>query len=59
MPSGAGHKRAGQADSWRDNEFARRYRVREDAKRPVSVNLAEGIALSEYLSRIAGAARPK
>lgn len=32
-------------------------RLREDAQRPISVNLAEGIALSHKLMRFAGAAR--
>lgn len=32
-------------------------RIREDAARPMAVNLAETIALSHALSRIAGAAR--
>jgi len=32
-------------------------RLREDARRPISVNLAEGIALSHSLMRMAGAAR--
>jgi hypothetical protein len=32
-------------------------RLREDARRPISVNLAEGIALSHKLMRFTGAAR--
>jgi hypothetical protein len=44
-------------DSWRTNEEARRRQVREDAKRPPAVNLAEGLALSEFLSTFTGAAR--
>jgi hypothetical protein len=32
-------------------------RLREDAQRPISVNLAEGIALSHKLLRFQGAAR--
>jgi len=31
--------------------------IREDARRPMSVNLAEGIALSHKLMRFTGAAR--
>jgi len=31
--------------------------LREDARRPLSVNLAEGIALSHKLMRFTGAAR--
>ena len=38
-------------------EAIRVQRLREDAKRPMSVNLAEGIALSHKLMRFAGAAR--
>lgn len=39
-------------------EAVRRRRLREDARRPMSVNLAEGIALSHKLMRFAGLARP-
>jgi hypothetical protein len=39
------------------NEATRRRRLREDAARAISVNLAEGIALSHKLMRFAGAAR--
>jgi hypothetical protein len=46
-----------QEDPWRDNEEARRRRLREDARRPMAVNLAEGLALSEFLSTFTGAAR--
>lgn len=38
-------------------EAVRVRRLREDARRPISVNLAEGIALSHKLMRFAGAAR--
>ncbi len=41
------------------NEAVRRRRLREDARRPLSVNLAEGIALSHKLMRFAGAARAR
>lgn len=44
-------------DPWRLNEGARRRQVLEDAKRPLAVNLAEGLALSEFLSTFTGAAR--
>ena len=37
-------------------EAVRVQRLREDAKRPLSVNLAEGIALSHKLLRFTGAA---
>jgi hypothetical protein len=38
-------------------EAVRVRRLREDARRPISENLAEGIALSHKLMRFAGAAR--
>ncbi len=38
-------------------EAIRRQRLREDAQRSISVNLAEGIALSHKLMRFTGAAR--
>jgi hypothetical protein len=44
-------------DPWRLNEEARRRQLREDAKRPLAVSLAEGLALSEFLSTFTGAAR--
>ncbi|HET7053325.1 MAG TPA: hypothetical protein VFI09_05330 [Solirubrobacterales bacterium] len=37
-------------------EAVRIERLRKDAKRPMSVNLAEGIALSHQLMRFTGAA---
>lgn len=39
------------------SEAIRVRRLREDARRPISVNLAETIALSHALIQIAGAAR--
>jgi hypothetical protein len=39
------------------SETIRVRRLREDAQRPISVNLAEGIALSHMLMRFTGAAR--
>lgn len=45
------------ARAWRDNDEARRRQLREDAGRSLAENLAEGIALSEYLSTFTGAAR--
>jgi hypothetical protein len=47
------------SDEWRDNEAARRRQLREDARRPLAVNLAEGLALSEFLSSFTGSARPR
>ncbi len=44
-------------DPWRLNEDARRRQVQEDARRPLAVNLAEGLALSEFLSTFTGRAR--
>jgi hypothetical protein len=38
-------------------EAVRVRRLREDASRPLNVNLAEGIALSHKLMRFTGAAR--
>jgi hypothetical protein len=38
-------------------EVVRIQRLREDAQRPISVNLAEGIALSHKLMQFTGAAR--
>jgi hypothetical protein len=39
------------------NETTRLRRLREDARRPISVNLAETIALSHELIRLAAASR--
>jgi hypothetical protein len=39
-----------------DAEALRIQRLREDARRPLSVNLSEGIALSHKLLRFTGAA---
>jgi hypothetical protein len=50
-------KRKDQTDAWRANEQSRRRRLREDGRRPLAVNLAEGLALTEFLSRFTGAAR--
>lgn len=44
-------------DPWRANEESRRRQVREDAERPLAVNLAEGLALSEFLSTFTGSAQ--
>jgi hypothetical protein len=38
-------------------EVVRVQRLREDAQRPISINLAETIALSHKLMRFAGVAR--
>jgi len=44
---------------WDDNDASRRRQLREDAARPLAENLAEGLALSEFLSIFTGAARPR
>lgn len=44
-------------DAAAEAEAVRLNRLREDAQRPMSVNLAEGIALSHKLMRFTGAAR--
>lgn len=44
-------------DPWRANEESRRRQVREDARRPMAVNLTEGLALSEFLSTFTGSAK--
>ncbi len=44
-------------DPWRVNEESRRRQLREDGRRPLAVNLAEGLALSEFLSTFTGSAR--
>lgn len=43
-------------EHWRDNELERVRKIRADAKRPLGINLAEGLALSEYLAAFRGAA---
>jgi hypothetical protein len=37
-------------DPCRVNDESRRRQLREDGRRPLAVNLAEGLALSEFLS---------
>ncbi len=44
--------------AWADNEASRRRQLREDGARSLAENLAEGLALSEFLSTFTGAARP-
>ncbi|MGH2955622.1 MAG: hypothetical protein ACRDL6_01315 [Solirubrobacterales bacterium] len=39
---------------WGENERAAKQRIRDDAKRPLGVNLAEGLALSEFLLSFTG-----
>lgn len=51
-----GRENAGSSSA-ANAEAVRVQRLREDAQRPMSVNLAEGIALSHKLMRFTGAAR--
>jgi hypothetical protein len=44
-------------DPWLVNEQSRLRQLREDVRRPLAVNLAEGLALSEFLSTFTGNAR--
>lgn len=46
-----------KGDPWRANELERRRRLRADAKRPLGVNLAEGLAHIDSLLPFLGAAR--
>ncbi len=41
-------------EHWQENEAVRVRRLRRDARRPLGVNLAEGLALSEFLTAFAG-----
>lgn len=45
--------------AWRDKDESRRRQLREDGARSLAENLAEGLALSEFLSTFTGAARPR
>jgi hypothetical protein len=45
--------------AWNDNEESRLRQLREDAGRSLAENLAEGLALSEFLSTFTGAARAR
>jgi hypothetical protein len=51
------HTDRGPTEQWRLNELVRRRRLRDDARRPLGVNLAEGLALTEFLSSFTGACR--
>jgi hypothetical protein len=46
-------------DSAAAAEAVRIRRLRDDARRPMSINLAEGIALSHKLMQFVGTARPR
>jgi hypothetical protein len=45
--------------AWTDNAESRRRQLREDAGRSLAENLAEGLALSEFLATFTGAARAR
>jgi hypothetical protein len=42
-------------ESWYDEQEVRRDQLRSDGRRSLAVNLAEGLALSEFLFAIPGA----
>jgi hypothetical protein len=48
-----------RAGAWEEHEADRRVALRRDAQRDMSVNLAEGIALSRFLAGFAGSARKR
>jgi hypothetical protein len=50
-------RKSKEKDPWRASEEARRRQLREDGRRSLAVNLAEGLALSEFLSTFTGSAR--
>jgi hypothetical protein len=56
-PDPARQSREAANDAARAAEEVRLRRLREDARRPMSVNLAETISLSHQLIGMAGAAR--
>ena len=43
-------------DPWRPDEEARKRQIRADSRRPLGVNLAEGLVLSEFLATFTGSA---
>jgi hypothetical protein len=47
----------GLEDPWELNEIVRRRRLREQARRPLAVNLAETLELSEFLGALRAAPR--
>jgi hypothetical protein len=57
VPSRQPKPKLRQDDPWRANEESRRRQLREDGRRPLAENLAEGLALSEFLSTFAGSAK--
>jgi hypothetical protein len=60
MKSGEEQGSRNAADrAWRDNDESRRRQLREDGGCSLAQNLAEGLALSEFLSTFTGSARPR
>lgn len=57
MAADKADRKQAPGDPWRPNEEARRRQLREDGRRPMAVNLAEGLALSEFLSTFTGRAK--
>jgi hypothetical protein len=57
VPSAQQKPTSRQDDPWRANEKSRRRQLREDGRRSLAENLAEGLALSEFLSTFTGSAR--
>jgi hypothetical protein len=57
MPPARPEANLRQEDPWRANEQSRRRQLREDGRRPLAVNLSEGLALSEFLSTFTGSAK--
>jgi hypothetical protein len=57
MPPAEPKPQLRQEDPWRANEDSRRRQLRADARRPLAENLAEGLALSEFLSTFTGSAK--
>ena len=56
-PPHEGLPAAQRLDPWELNEIVRRRRLREQARRPLAVNLAETLALCEFFGTFRGAAR--
>lgn len=50
-------QRVANEDPWLENKRAAKQRIREDASRPLGVNLAEGLAHSEFLLSFVGILR--
>jgi len=57
VPSHRPKPKSQRDDLWRANEESRRRRLREDGRRSLAENLAEGLALSEFLSTFTGSAK--